>query len=360
DNRANQLARYLISEGIGPEDIVAIALDRSIEMVVSLLAVLKSGAAYLPLDPEYPVERLTFILDDSNAKRLITTREIYDRLLGEADSAQAVSSRPGREAFHPVLSVTALLLDDDVLQAELATSSPAPISDNERVQPLTPDNLAYVIYTSGTTGKPKGAGVQHRNVISLVLSCCALYDFKSIDVWTLFHSYAFDFSVWEIWGPFLTGARTVLVPQEIRKSFYDFRTLLAEQGVTVLSQTPSSFYQLTSVERELGANGRPLSLRYVVFGGEALDPKQLLLWPSSEKGPDPQFRNMYGITETTIHVTHIDITREIAATLSGSVIGGPIPNWQAYILDPSLNPVPIGSIGELYIAGSGLARGYLG
>ncbi|NBO09418.1 MAG: amino acid adenylation domain-containing protein, partial [Actinobacteria bacterium] len=371
DARANQLARYLIAENIGPEDIVAIALDRSIEMVVSLLGVLKSGAAYLPLDPEYPVERLNFMLADSNAKCLITTSVIYERLLSElgqnsidgaphqgADVRSSVFSSSvdfGADAFPG-----ALLLDDEIIQTELATLSSASISDNERVQPLTPDNLAYVIYTSGTTGKPKGVGIQHRNVVSLVLGCCALYDFKSSDVWTLFHSYAFDFSVWEIWGPFLTGSRTVLVPQEIRKSFYDFRTLLAEQGVTVLSQTPSSFYQLTSVERELGANGRPLSLRYVVFGCEALDPKKLLMWPSSDKEPGPQFRNMYGITETTIHVTHIDITREIAATQSGSVIGGPIPNWQAYILDPSLNPLPIGSIGELYIAGAGLARGYLG
>ncbi|MBM3642583.1 MAG: AMP-binding protein, partial [Alphaproteobacteria bacterium] len=197
-------------------------------------------------------------------------------------------------------------------------------------------------------------------VISLVLGCCALYDFKSTDIWSLFHSYAFDFSVWEIWGPFLTGARTLLVPQEIRKSFYDFRTLLAEQGVTVLSQTPSSFYQLINVERELSSKERPLSLRYVVFGGEALDPKQLLMWPTSEKVSGPQFRNMYGITETTIHVTHIDITREIASKLSGSIVGSPIPNWQAYILDTSLSPLPIGSVGELYIAGAGLARGYLG
>ncbi|NBS35741.1 MAG: hypothetical protein EBS82_07955, partial [Methylocystaceae bacterium] len=350
----NQLAHYLISQNIGPEDIVAIALDRSIEMVVSLLGVLKSGAAYLPLDPEYPVERLTFMLGDSNAKRLITTSVIYNHLLDETEkSARGDASHQGSDvrasyqsadanasiflssggsthvgketggsshvntlALGAALPVSregeacdqlnsastmpslpaALLIDNGDLQAELAQSSPAPIRDKERVQSLTPDNLAYVIYTSGTTGKPKGASIQHRNVISLVLGCCALYDFKPSDVWTLFHSYAFDFSVWEIWGPFLTGARTVLVPQEIRKSFYDFRTFLAEQGVTILSQTPSSFYQLTSVERELGANGRPLSLRYVVFGGEALDPRQLLMWPSSEKGPDPQFRNMYGIT----------------------------------------------------------------
>ncbi|MFM8646438.1 MAG: non-ribosomal peptide synthetase, partial [Methylocystis sp.] len=365
DNRANQLARYLIAEGIGPEDIVAIALDRSIEMVVSLLGVLKSGAAYLPLDPEYPVERLAFMLRDSNARRLITTSEIYARITGDGGARdpslshnRQVASYTGSDAETALAD--ALLLDDDVLQSELATLSNTPISDRERKRPLTPDNLAYVIYTSGTTGKPKGAGIAHRNVISLVLGCCALYDFKSTDIWTLFHSYAFDFSVWEIWGPFLTGARTLLVPQEIRKSFYDFRTLLAEQGVTVLSQTPSSFYQLINVERELSSKERPLSLRYVVFGGEALDPKQLLMWPTSEKVSGPQFRNMYGITETTIHVTHIDITRETAAKLSGSIVGSPIPNWQAYILDTCLSPLPIGSVGELYIAGAGLARGYLG
>ncbi|NDB69407.1 MAG: amino acid adenylation domain-containing protein, partial [Methylocystaceae bacterium] len=254
----------------------------------------------------------------------------------------------------------ALLLDDAILQAELAALSNAPITDRECTRALTPDHLAYVIYTSGTTGKPKGVGIPHRNVVSLVLGCCELYDFKSTDVWTLFHSYAFDFSVWEIWGPFLTGARTILVPDVIRRSFYDFRTLLAEQAVTVLSQTPSSFYQLTNIEKEFGDNAAPLSLRYVVFGGEALDPQQLLMWPGLDKQPVPQFRNMYGITETTIHVTHIDIARETAAKPSSSVVGGPIPNWQAYVLDASLSPLPIGSIGELYIAGAGLARGYLG
>ncbi|NBV78220.1 hypothetical protein EBR66_08740, partial [bacterium] len=262
DRRANQLARYLIEQNIGPEDIVAIGLDRSIEMVVSLLGVLKSGAAYLPLDPEYPQERLAFMLEDSKARCLITTGKIYDRLSGETSAEQIASSYQDADSNHishtasltsgalgsassvlrgedpsdslniasaPFRLPTALLLDDEVLQAELATLSCAPISNNDRVRALTPQNLAYVIYTSGTTGKPKGAGIQHRNVIDLVLGCCALYEFKPTDVWTLFHSYAFDFSVWEIWGPFLTGARTVLVPHEIRKSFYDFRTPLAEQ-----------------------------------------------------------------------------------------------------------------------------------
>ncbi|NBS35275.1 MAG: hypothetical protein EBS82_05460, partial [Methylocystaceae bacterium] len=210
DARANQLTRYLIAEGIGPEDIVAIALDRSIEMVVSLLGVLKSGAAYLPLDPEYPVERLQFMLADSNAKRLITTHEIYARLLGEADSAQTVSSHPGREAFHTVLSVTAFLLDDDVLQAELATCSFAPISDNERVQPLTSDNLAYVIYTSGTTGRPKGVSNTHASTVNLVGAQIEGFCINQHSRILQFASFAFDACVSEVMTALLSSGVLVL------------------------------------------------------------------------------------------------------------------------------------------------------
>ncbi|MFM9162004.1 MAG: AMP-binding protein, partial [Methylocystis sp.] len=187
DARANQLARYLISEGIGPEDLVAIALDRSIEMVVSLLGVLKSGAAYLPLDPEYPVERLQFMLTDSNAKRLITTKVIHDRLLSEKDSPRSVASDPAAsrashqsadahssmfsssDGFSAKALPIALLLDDEALQVELATLSNAPISDKDRIQSLAPDHLAYVIYTSGTTGRPKGAGNTHEGAANLAL-----------------------------------------------------------------------------------------------------------------------------------------------------------------------------------------------
>ncbi|NDB68868.1 MAG: hypothetical protein EB015_12845, partial [Methylocystaceae bacterium] len=167
DARANQLARYLIAEGIGPEDIVAISLDRSVDMVVSLLAVLKSGAAYLPLDPEYPVERLAFMLTDSQAKRVITAQVIYDRLLGEAICENLLGGALHQDAG-PLSPRMTLLLDDDVLQAELVTSSPAPISDNERVRSLSPQNLAYLIYTSGTTGKPKGVNIIHANLVTKI------------------------------------------------------------------------------------------------------------------------------------------------------------------------------------------------
>ncbi|MFM8647899.1 MAG: AMP-binding protein, partial [Methylocystis sp.] len=229
DARANQLARYLISEGIGPEDIVAIALDRSIEMVVSLLGFLKSGAAYLPLDPEYPVERLHFMLTDSNAKRLITTIEVYERLLGEADSARTSSAYPDApamsyqraDAISSVFSSSigscadalpiALLLDDEVLQAELATLSNALIADKDRVQPLTPDNLAYVIYTSGTTGKPKGVATTVSDIVALAYQP-TYCEITPASVILQYAPISFDAATFEIWGALLNGAELALAP----------------------------------------------------------------------------------------------------------------------------------------------------
>ncbi|MBV9039293.1 MAG: amino acid adenylation domain-containing protein, partial [Acidobacteriaceae bacterium] len=221
----------------------------------------------------------------------------------------------------------------------------------------TADTPAYVIYTSGSTGVPKGCIVTHYNVIRLFASTEHWFHFSARDVWTLFHSSAFDFSVWEIWGALLHGGRLVVVPYQTSRSFDLFYRLLAKQGVTVLNQTPSAFRQLIAAEERDGL--RPdLSLRLVIFGGEALELQSLRPWFLRHGDHMPQLVNMYGITETTVHVTYrplsiADLDRQ------GSVIGGPIPDLQLYILDRYLEPVPVGIPGELHVGGAGLARGYL-
>src|SRR3954464_3677474 len=225
---------------------------------------------------------------------------------------------------------------------------------------LAPQHPAYVIYTSGSTGIPKGVAVTHQNVVRLFGATEHLFHFGTLDVWTLFHSFTFDFSVWEIWGALLHGGRLVVVPYAISRSPPEFLKLMAREGVTVLNQTPSAFYQLLQTDRERPELGRGLALRHVIFGGEALDPRRLDGW--YERHPDnaPVLINMYGITETTVHVSHLLLDRKLAASSAGNLIGRAIPDLHAYVLDGGLEPVPAGVSGELYIAGSGLARGYVG
>ena len=180
-------------------------------------------------------------------------------------------------------------------------------------------------------------------------------------MWTLFHSYAFDFSVWEIWGALLYGGRLVVVPFEVSRSPEDFYALLQDERVTVLNQTPSAFRQLMRVDEEAAARGemRPLALRNVVFGGEALDPASLRGWVSRRGVDAPRLVNMYGITETTVHVTYRVITKEDVENGGGSPIGIAIPDLSVYVLDAKGQPVPVGVPGELYVGGAGVARGYL-
>ncbi|HEX6346257.1 amino acid adenylation domain-containing protein [Umezawaea sp.] len=292
DARANRLAHALVERGAGPERYVALRLPRSTDLVVAVLGVLKSGAAYLPIDPSYPADRVAGMVEDTRPVAVLA--ELPD-----------VSDRP---ATAPEVA-------------------------------LRPENPAYVIYTSGSTGKPKGVVVPHANVARLFSATDHWFGFGPDDVWTLFHSYAFDFSVWELWGPLLRGGRLVVVPHEVSRSPGDFAALLARERVTVLNQTPSAFYQLIA-ERPEG-----LCLRFVVFGGEALDVRKLAAWD----GPG-ELINMYGITETTVHVTW---------TPADGSVGEPIPDLRVYVLDEDLRPVPPGVVGEMFVAGAGLARGYL-
>ncbi|MFC7615775.1 condensation domain-containing protein [Actinokineospora soli] len=315
-SRANRLARKLIADGIGPEDRVALLLPRSLDQVVAIVAVATAGAAYVPVDLTSPRERVEHVLSDSAPGCLLTTAELA-----------------GGDWSCPVYTVDAPDFPD------------APVTDADRVRPLTDAHAAYVIYTSGSTGKPKGAVITHRNVLRLFDSTDAWFGFGADDVWTMFHSYAFDFSVWEMWGALLYGGRLVVVPFEVSRSPHEFRRLLSDEGVTVLNQTPSAFYQLIEADRDVDL---PLALRWVVFGGEALEPAKLRDWYARHTAP--VLINMYGITETTVHVSYFALTGP-----EDVGIGVPIPDLRIYVLDERLRPVPPGVTGEMYVVGEGLA-----
>ncbi|MES2936877.1 MAG: non-ribosomal peptide synthase/polyketide synthase [Pseudomonadota bacterium] len=328
--RANRLAHHLRAQGVGPEVLVGVCMEPGLDLIVALLAVLKAGGAYLPLDPAYPAERLAHMLDDARPVLVLSMSAIRPELVEGLSFAQV------------------LCLDRDaaVWQA-LPDTDPAPLAG--------PQTLAYVIYTSGSTGKPKGAQLTHGNMARLFDATRALFDFGSDDVWTLFHSYAFDFSVWEIWGALLHGGRLVVVPHIVTRSPERFLELLARERVTVLNQTPSAFQQLVQADQHAHAD---LALKHVIFGGEALNRAALAPWFAKHGDAQPRLVNMYGITETTVHVTwHVLGADETAAP---GCIGRPLADLSCHVLDEFLNPAPIGVAGELYVAGAGVARGYLG
>ncbi|WP_188306297.1 non-ribosomal peptide synthetase, partial [Streptomyces sp. CBMA123] len=331
DARATRLAHRLAELGAGPEQFVAIALPRTAELVVAVLAVLKAGAAYLPLDPDLPAGRRA-------------------ELLGDAAPVALVTLTPDG------IDVPVVALDDPAVRADLARRPAAPLGPRHR--PL-PDSPAYAIYTSGSTGRPKGVVVPHADVVRLFRHTRELLDFGPRDVWTLFHSYTFDFSVWELWGPLLHGGRLVVVPGDTARSPEEFLRLLADEGVTVLSQTPSAFHPLVRADAEHPELSRRLALRTVVFGGEALDVTRLTDWYARHPQDAPRLVNMYGITETTVHVTHALLDRATAAAGGPAPIGDALADLRLYLLDGDLAPVPPGAVGELYVAGEGLARGYL-
>jgi amino acid adenylation domain-containing protein len=346
DRRANQLAHYLRTLGVRPEVSVGVCMERSLELPIALLGVLKAGGAYLPLDPAYPRERLTYMLEDAQVPVL---------LVATKDEGRRTKDEDGNPSFVFRLSsfVNTRMVD---LIADWPTISQQPTTNPD--VDVAPDDLAYVIYTSGSTGSPKGVLVSHANVVRLFEATRDRMHFDADDVWTLFHSYAFDFSVWEFWGPLLYGGRLVVVPYEVSRAPDAFYQLLCSAQVTVLNQTPSAFLQLTNAAVSTGQT-RDLSLRLVIFGGEALESQSLQPWFERYGDQHPQLVNMYGITETTVHVTYRRITIADLHSPWASAIGGPIPDLQLYILDQYLQPVPIGIAGEMYVGGAGLARGYL-
>ncbi|MBA3806789.1 MAG: amino acid adenylation domain-containing protein [Solirubrobacterales bacterium] len=328
NERANRVAHRLIALGAAPETLVALFLEPSLELAVAILGVLKAGAGYLPLDPEHPQERLDFVIADAGAGLVVTEARLLERL-GD-------------------IEVTSICLDRDAAELEaLSGANPATA--------VTEENLAYVIYTSGSTGRPKGVQVEHRQIARLFSATEEWFGFGPSDVWVLLHSYAFDFSVWEFWGALAHGGQLVISPVWTTRSPQALAELLAARGVTVLNATPSLF---TAVQDELLRHTGELKLRFVVFGGEALRPSALRPWFGRHGENGPMLVNMYGITETTVHVTYrplsaADCERE------ASPVGVPIPDLSVYVLDGKGAPLPAGVAGELYVGGAGVARGYL-
>ncbi|AFW95760.1 non-ribosomal peptide synthase [Anabaena sp. 90] len=330
NHRANQLAHYLISAGVIPEARVGLWLSRSLDLIVAILAILKAGGVYVPFDPDYPSDRIAYMLEDSQVTVLLTHTQFETQI--------------------PPHSAKIIFIDN--CQTELAQ---APTTDPEIL--VFPDNAAYIIYTSGSTGKPKGVVVSHRHVVRLMLATEKWFNFNAKDVWTLFHSCAFDFSVWEIWGAIFFGGHLVIVPYLVSRSPEEFYNLLCDSKVTVLNQTPSAFRQLIQAESILCREAE-IELRYVIFGGEALDLASLEPWFERHDDQFPLLVNMYGITETTVHVTYRPIYLKDVKQRLGSLIGKPIPDLSLYILDRHCQPVPIGVVGEMYVGGAGVTRGY--
>jgi amino acid adenylation domain-containing protein len=326
DHAANRLAHHLTAHGAGPGQRIALLMPRSAAAVVAIVAVLKTGAAYLPLDPALPDARLAFMLTDATPVAAVTTAALAGRLHAH--------------------DLTVIDIDDPVIDAQPVTAPPPP----------APDNIAYLIYTSGTTGTPKAVAISHHNVTHLVSALHA--QLPTRQVWSQWHSLSFDVSVCEIWGALLAGGRLVVVPDTVVGSPQHLLALLSTEGVTVLSQTPSAFYALQTAEVPHPEVECPLRLAAVVFAGEALEPSRLRTWRNSHPGA-PRLLNLYGTTETTVHASF----REIGGAdfdRAVSPIGGPLPGTAFFVLDGWLRPVPAGVVGELYIAGHGVGLGYRG
>jgi amino acid adenylation domain-containing protein len=325
--RSRALAARLRARGVRPGELVGLAARPSVGLVTAILAIHQAGGAYLPLDPAYPPARLEYLVTDSGIAHL-------------------VADGPAGDLERLVPAVTRL---DEPADGGGAPLPPAPGRDDP----------AYVIYTSGTTGRPKGVVVTHGNLTRLFTQTQPWFGFGPDDVWTLFHSYAFDFSVWELWGPLCYGGRLVIVPPEVSRQPEEFHRLLRAERVTVLNQTPSAFAALADADAARPPAPGELALRYVIFGGEALRPAVLRPWVAKHGARAPALVNMYGITETTVHVTRHVVTED-EVTSGRTAIGVPIPDLDVRLLDGDLTPVPRGAVGEMFVGGAGVARGYLG
>lgn len=328
DRRAEALAAHLRTLGVGVGQVVGLRIERGPDVVIGILAVLKAGAAYLPLDPLYPAERVAFMLDDAAVGVVLTQRAFVDDI-----------------ATSPVHIVC---LDEALPPSATAVSQAVPSRG---------EDLAYVMYTSGSTGQPKGVRVTHRNVLRLFASTVARFGFGPTDVWTMWHSYAFDISVSEFWGALLVGGRLVVVPHGTSRDPASFRALVQREHVTVLSQTPTGFQAFINADQN--APRGEFALRYILLCGEALHLPTLRPWFDRYGDDAPQIINMYGPTETTLYVTYQHITQAHLTAGAGSIIGEPFADIRIYLLDAHGQPVPTGMAGEIYIAGSGVAAGYL-
>ncbi|MDM4143285.1 non-ribosomal peptide synthetase, partial [Mycobacterium sp. FLAC0960] len=313
DEAANRLAHLLVGCGVGRGGVVAVLLSRSVEAIVAILAVLKSGAAYLPIDPGLPGGRVEFMLSDAAARVAVTTADLVERLDG--------------------LDLTVVDVADPVVAVQSSTAPPGPLAGD----------VAHVIYTSGTTGVPKGVAVTHRNVTQLFDGLDLGFVLSAEQVWTQCHSYAFDFSVWEIWGALLHGGRLVVVPEVVARSPQEFHALLVREGVTVLTQTPSAAGLLPTEGLDCAA---------LVVGAEPCPPELVERW-----APGRVMVNVYGPTETTMWASK---SVPLSPGPGAPPIGAPVTHAAFFVLDGWLRPVPVGVVGELYVAGDGVGVGYWG
>ncbi|AVC44606.1 hypothetical protein B4919_07355 [Francisella tularensis subsp. novicida] len=342
NEKSNQLARYIrkhykeiTNQDLVADTLIPLCLDRSLDMVIGILGVMKAGGAYVPMDPDYPEERFRHILSDTQAKMVVTQSHLEDKLGYIASDINLISIDLDEEQNY-------VYVQEDKSNLESQSKS---------------TDLAYVIYTSGTTGLPKGVLQKHENVHRLLSATDHQFNFNSNDVWTLYHSYIFDFTVWELWGSLIYGGKLIIPSKEIVKDICKFVELCSEYKVSVLNQTPSAFYTFID-QLDSKGNINISRLRYVIFGGDALNVNHLSKWWTYKESKNFQTKliNMYGITETTVHVTYKEIEENEVVS---SNIGKPIADLKAYNLDQYQQPVPVGVVGELYIGGAGLARGYL-
>lgn len=334
---ANRLARHLRRFGARPERLVAIHMDRSVSMVVAMLAAVKAGAGYLPLDPTHPVERLRFILENAEPVAILTDGTVEE----ERFSANGLAI--------PLIDIT----ETGFWQANPASN----LSPSE--SGIGPEDRAYVIYTSGSTGRPKGVEVEHRQISSLFQATESKFAFGPTDVWTCFHSFAFDFSVWELWGALIHGGKVIVLPSDMARNTAEFLALLVRERVTVLNQTPAAFRALIEVQGETEAE-KSHCVRQVILGGDIVDVSSLSPWLKRPENAGSVITNMYGITETTVHVTECDMSKELIEDVRpGSPVGRKLDHLKLYVVDRNGALCAPGVPGEILVGGAGVARGYL-